>query len=500
MEKRFVSIWFPHLATDWHACKQPMLRKVPFVLKTLSQNRMVITAASPLAAAQGIATGMVLADARALFPALRAIDDKPGLTSQLLQRIAEWCIRFTPGAAPDPPNGILLDATGCAHLWGGEEAYLQDITKRLAAKGYTTRIAMAGSIGSAWALARYGNNQLVIEPGKQQQALLPLPVSALRLEGETIVRLHKLGLRQISEVIRMPRLSLRRRFGPFLLQRLQQALGEEEENILPVYPVAPYRERLPCLEPIRTLTGIEIALQRLLETLCNRLQKEGNGLRTAIFRVYLLDGGAQGIEIGTHRPSNNPEHIFALFSLKLSSVAPKEGIELFLLEATKVEEHEAVQESLWQNKSGLLDPQLAELMDRLAGKLGTEAIRRYLPAEHWWPERSFKQAASLQETTTTTWRLDRPRPLQLLYPPERIDVTAPIPDYPPMLFRYKGTMHKIIKADGPERIEQEWWIQDGEHRDYYCVEDEEGRRYWLFRSGHYNEEKTPLWFLHGFFA
>ncbi|HEU4902126.1 MAG TPA: DNA polymerase Y family protein, partial [Flavisolibacter sp.] len=87
-----------------------------------------------------------------------------------------------------------------------------------------------------------------------------------------------------------------------------------------------------------------------------------------------------------------------------------------------------------------------------------------------------------------------------LYPPERIDVTAPIPDYPPMLFRYKGTMHKIIKADGPERIEQEWWIQDGEHRDYYCVEDEEGRRYWLFRSGHYNEEKTPLWFLHGFFA
>lgn len=461
---------------------------------------MVITAASPLAAAQGITTGMVLADARALFPALHAIDDKPGLTSQLLQRIAEWCIRFTPVAAPDHPNGILLDATGCAHLWGGGEAYLQDIAKRLAARGYTTRMAMAGSIGCAWAMARYGRNLLVIEPGKQQQSLLPLPVSSLRLDTETIVRLHKLGLRQIGDLIRMPRTSLRRRFGTPLLQRLQQALDEVEENILPVYPVVPYCERIPCIEPIRTLTGIEIALQRLLAALCIRLQKEGKGLRTAIFRVYLLDGGAQGFEIGTHRPSNNPEHLFHLFSLKLSTIAPKEGIELFLLEVTKVEEQEALQESLWQSRGGLHDPQLAELMDRLAGKLGPGAIRRYLPAEHWWPERSFKLAASLQETTSSDWRIDRPRPLQLLHPPERIDVTAPVPDYPPMLFRYKGTVHKIVKADGPERIEQEWWIRDGEHRDYYCVEDEEGRRYWLFRSGHYNEEKAPLWFLHGFFA
>lgn len=500
MAKRFVSIWFPHLVTDWHACKQPSLKKVAFVVKTLSQNRMIITAVNPLAAMQGISTGLLLADARALIPSLHAIDDKPGLASQLLQRVAEWCIRFTPFAAPDLPNGILLDATGCAHLWGGEEAYLQDITKRLAAKGYTTRVAMAGSIGCAWAMARYGRNQLVVEPGQQQQVLLSLPVSSLRLDADTVVRLHKLGLRQISDLIRIPRPSLRRRFGPLLLQRLQQALGEEDENILPVYPVVPYCERLPCIEPIRALPGIEIALQRLLAALCNRLQKEGKGLRTAIFRVYLVDGGAQGIEIGTHRPSNNPEHLFQLFCLKLSTIAPKEGIELFLLEATKVEEQEVLQESLWQTKSGLQDPQLAELMDRLAGRLGPEAIRRYLPAAHWWPERSFKQVASLKDIAVDEWRLDRLRPLLLLQPPEQIYVTAPIPDYPPMLFRYKGTVHKIVKADGPERIEQEWWIQDGEHRDYYAVEDEEGRRYWLFRSGHYNEEKTPLWFLHGFFA
>jgi len=140
------------------------------------------------------------------------------------------------------------------------------------------------------------------------------------------------------------------------------------------------------------------------------------------------------------------------------------------------------------------------LIDRLAGKIGADAIHRYLPAEHYWPERSFKKSSSLIEQPTTQWKLDAPRPLRLLEAPESIEVTAPIPDYPPMLFRHKGKLHKIVKADGPERIEQEWWIEEGQHRDYYSVEDEEGCRYWLFRSGHYDAEKKPQWFVHGFFA
>lgn len=500
MNRRFVSIWLPHLATNWHARKQPRLQKMAFVLKTLSHNRMIITAASPLAQAQGISTGMLLADAKAVCPSLHVIDDKPGLTTQLLQRMAEWCIRFTPVAAPDPPDGILLEATGCAHLWGGEEAYLQDLEKRLSTRGYTCRSAMADTIGCAWAVARYGNRQQIIAHDQQSQALLSLPVSSLRAEAETVVRLHKLGLRQIGDVIHLPRPALRRRFTPVLLQRLQQALGEVEECLTPVYPPEPYQERLPCVEPILTRTGIEIALQHLLESLCTRLQKEGKGLRTAFFRCYRVDGSAQGIAIGTNRSSHNREHLFHLFSLKLSVLEPKEGIELFLLEATNVENCNPIQEQLWEVKGSLQDPLLAELMDRIVGKLGPDVVHRFLPADRWWPERSFKQAVSLNEEPTTDWKLDRPRPLQVLTPPERIEVTAPIPDYPPMLFQYKNQIHKVVKADGPERIEQEWWVQEGEHRDYYCVEDEEGRRYWLFRSGHYNEERKPQWYLHGYFA
>jgi protein ImuB len=158
-----------------------------------------------------------------------------------------------------------------------------------------------------------------------------------------------------------------------------------------------------------------------------------------------------------------------------------------------------MQESLWNSSDGLDNPELSELLDRLCGKFGAHHIHRYLPDEHYWPERSIKLTSSLNETPATTWKIDRPRPLQLLANPQPIEVTAPIPDYPPMNFRYKGKLHKIIKADGPERIEQEWWIQEGQHRDYYNVEDEIGCRYWLFRSGHYSDESYQ-WFIHGFFA
>jgi protein ImuB len=458
---------------------------------------MVVTAANALAETQGIYSGMVLADARAIIPGLQVLDDKPELIDRLLKRIAEWCIRFTPFAAIDPPDGIILDVTGCSHLWGGDAPYLNDIVNRLKVRGYHVRAAIADTIGTAWAIARFGQS-CIINPGQQTEAILPLPPAALRLEADTIERLHKLGLRQIKDFIGMPRSALRRRFGNHIITRLNQALGLEEEIIQPVQPIEPYHERLPCLEPIVTATGIEIALQRLLEALCHRLQKEEKGLRLASLKCYRVDGKIEQVQIATNSPSQNVKHLFKLFEIKLPTIEPDLGIELFVLEAPKVEDHAPTQQKLWEAMWNLDNVQLSELFDRLAGKVGSNAIRRYLPDEHYWPERSIKQASSLQEQKTTEWRLDRPRPLQLLATPEYIEVTAPVPDYPPMLFRYRGKLHKIKKADGPERIEQEWWIQDGQHRDYYAVEDEEGYRYWLFRLGHY--DANYQWFIHGFFA
>ena len=324
-------------------------------------------------------------------------------------------------------------------------------------------------------------------------------MAALRLETETVQRLNKLGLRQVKDILSMPRSVLRRRFGNHLLMRLDQALDHQEEIIQPVHLIEPYSERLSCLEPIVTATGIEIALQRSLEGLCKRLQQEGKGIRKAVFKGYRIDGNIQSIDIGTNRASSDVHHLFKLFEIKISSIEPSLGIELFILETTKVEDIDPIQEKFWEETCGLENPELIKLLDRLSNKIGDDHIHRFLPVEHYWPERSVKMAASLNEKMTTSWRTDVQRPIHLLQRPEPIWATALIPDHPPMLFRYKNKLHKVKKADGPERIEREWWIEEGQHRDYYAVEDEEGNRYWLFRSGHYTDENYQ-WFIHGFFA
>jgi protein ImuB len=499
MSKRFVSIWFRSLKTDWFTRRQPGLSNIPFVLSSPDHGRMVVTAANAVAQAGSVDTGMVVADARAIITSLQVLDDKPGLSEKLLNRFAEWFIRYTPMVAVDPPDGLILDASGCAHLWGGEQQYLEDIISRLKNFGYDVNVAISSSIGTSWAIARFGRHSYIIDNG-DRTALLPLPAAALRLEADTVDRLNKLGLRQVSQFINMPRTALRRRFGKHLLLRLDQALGIEEEMIQPIQVMEAYREWLPCLDPIVTATGIEIALERLLDAICERLIKEGKGLRNAILKCYRVDGKMEKIEISTNHPSCNSKHLFKLFSIKIDRIEPALGIELFTLEALKVEDAPALQEKLWNHTGGLDNIDLSELLDRIAGKLGNGQVYRFVPDEYYWPERSYKQATSLDEKLQPVWKTERPRPLQILPAPVAIEVTAPIPDYPPMMFRYKGKLHKIIKADGPERIEQEWWIQQGQHRDYYAVEDEEGKRYWLFRSGHYDASRSYQWFMHGFFA
>lgn len=482
------------------ARRRPELKDIPFVLAASERNRMVIKAVSAVAAAQGIACGTVVADARALFPGLEVIDDVPALAGQLLKALGEWCIRYTPIVSVHLPDSLLLDVSGCTHLWGGEAAYLKDIFNRFQQYGYHIRLALADTIGTAWALSHFGSKRAsIVEAGKQLDALSGLPPSALRLEDPTLEKLHKLGFYQLHKFLHMPRKALRRRFGEALLTRIDQALGTVTESLVPLCPLLPYLERLPSLEPIRTATGIEIAVRKLLVALCSRLEREGKGIRKCALKTYRVDGRQQVIEIGTSRASRNAVHLFRLFEDKLKKIAPGLGIELFALEAAVVEDLPASQEAIWHSSGGNEAVVIAELIDRIIGKMGVNSVRRYLPAEHHWPEYSVKAAGSLEEQPATEWPAELPRPLHLLTVPEQIQVTVRIPDYPPMLFVYQDKLHRIKKADGPERIEQEWWHQKGLYRDYYCVEDEQGGRYWLFRLGHY-DDTDPKWFIHGFFA
>lgn len=498
---RYLSIWFPYLITDRAAILRPQLKATSFVVAAPERGRTIIGAASPIAIKKGITPGMAVADARAIVPELKVFQYKEGIERKLLTAQAEWCLRFTPVTAVDLPDGILLDISGCPHLWGGEQSYLADIVNKLKNLGFTVKAAIADTIGAAWAVARYGKGSGIVPPGRQLDAIKPLPPAALRIDDLIRERLQKLGFYRIGNFVAMPRTVLRRRFGQALLDRIDQALGQAIEVPEPVQPAMLFQKVLPCPEPIKTRTGIDIALNTLLEQLCRQLAGEEKGLRTAVFKSYCMDGSIQQITIGTHRPARNVAHLLKLFDQKIETIRPGLGIEQFSLEAPVVEDLSAEQESIWKISGGISGNNvLSDLMDRIAGRVGEGAISRYLPAEHYWPERSFRTASSLFEKPDTDWRGGFPRPVLLLPVPERIEVTVPIPDYPPMLFVYKGHVHKIKKADGPERIEREWWTDKGLQRDYYCAEDETGARYWLFRTGHYAGGQRPEWFIHGFFA
>ena len=500
MNQRFVAIWFLHLKTDWMIRQNPPLKNIPFVMAAPAHGRMMITEASTMAKAKGICNGMVVSDARIILPGIQVIDDTKDVGARLIKKLSLWCARYSPAVAIDNPDGLLLDVSGCAHLWGTERDYLKDIIHKLKAFGYHIRAAIADTIGAAWAIARYGKTTAIIKQDDHGTAMSGLPPAALRLPVDITERLHKLGFYTIGSFMHIPRSMLRRRFGNPLLQRLDEALGHIEEALLPVIPVTPYQERLPCLEPITTKTGIEIALENLIVLLCKRLRKESKGLRKASFKGYRIDNKTEQINIVTNHPSNNPQHLFKLFELKIGTIEPALGIELFLLEALQIEDVVPVQETFWTANNSMESKETAELLDSLQSKFGNNIIHRYLPAEHHLPERSTRQADALKDKPAIPWRTDKIRPIQLFKQPIEIRVTAPIPDYPPMNFRYKGKLHTIKKADACERIEAEWWMDDGLHRDYYGVEDEEGRRFWIFRLGHYDEEKKPQWFIHGFFA
>ena len=495
-----MSIWFSTLLTDWIRIKRPALSHLPLVFSDKAGNRMVITAVSKEAALLGIHLGMPLADARAIVPNLEVIENQHHKTGKLLAALGGWCIRYTPLVGLEEDQGLILDISGCAHLWGGEREYLREIVNRLRGLGYHVRAAISDTMGTAWAISRYGKISPIIKSGEELNALLHLPPMALRISPMASQKLIKLGLKTIGSFISMPRSVLRRRIGEDSMERIEQVLGQKEEHFSPITVPEVYSERLASMEPISTRKGIEIAIEKLLSRLCSSLQKDGMGLRSALLQSYRIDGKVIKTGIGTNSPSINMSHLFKLFSLKIDQIEPKMGIELFTMDAVRFDQLDPGQESLWMAENGTGGQKVTELLDRLAGKLGAQAIQRYLPQPHHWPERSIKKVDSLTEPLSLPWRTDRLRPVQLLKVPEPVQVSAPIPDYPPMLFRYQGITHQVKKADGPERIEREWWLEKGEHRDYYQLEDADGKRYWLFRSGHYSSEKASQWFIHGFFA
>jgi protein ImuB len=446
---------------------------------------------------------MKLAQAQAMVPGLLVMPADPAGDEAALVRIAAWCLRYAPLTAADPPAGVWIDASGAAHLHGGEAAMLSHMLARLQADGFAARAAMADTPGAAWALARYGGQvSLIVPQGEGARVLSALPVAALRLSEAILTGLRRLGFERIGQLEAAPRAPLARRFGAALLTRLDQAFGRCFEPITPIPPPASLACRAAFAEPIGTAEAFSAVIGQLTTQLCETLEQAGLGALRLDLRFELVDGSAQTISIGTARPSRQAAHLARLLDERLEQVDPGAGVEAMGLRASLVDPLSPHQVDLRQDDHRA---DLATLVDRLSNRLGGGRVYRLAPVESDVPERSVRPLAALAPACGATWPEALPRPVRLFRPPQLIEAMALLPDHPPVAFIWRRVRHRVRHADGPERIYGEWEKRDCELwavRDYFHVEDETGRRFWLYRSGNGTDPSTGdlRWFLHGLFS
>jgi protein ImuB len=487
---------------------------VPFATVIGAAGRLLLAAVDAAAAVAGLAPGMPLADALSFVPGLVTRPAEPEADHAALLRLAEWCGRYSPWTAPDGDAGVKIDISGCAHLWGGEAELAADLSRRLARQGIAHRIAVADTLGAAWALAHFGTGDgAVMIPAQIRETLAPLPVEALRLDPATVQGLRRVGLRHIGELFPMPRASLARRFGETVARRLDQLDGALPEPLSPLGEAPTRRVRLSFAEPIADPDSLATATERLAGDLTAWLAREGVGARRLDLGFHRVDGRVERIRLGTARPSRDPAHLAKLLTARLDTIDPGLGVEDMILAAYVVEELGAEQAGFDSDVARGAD--LALLVDQLAAQLEPDALVRVEPRESHLPERASVAVPiageSNEKPKVVPGRIEEgyrklPRPVRLFQPPEPVEAFWMVPDDPPFHFSWRRQRHRITQADGPERVAEEWWQPGGDAerddaiRDYYRVEDEEGRRFWLFRAGLPGYDRPPRWYVHGVFA
>jgi protein ImuB len=479
--------------------------ETPLVLIGRDGRRQVVLAADAAGLRAGLRVGMPAAEAQALVPGLIVKNAEPMGDTEALDRLAlAALLRYAPIVAADPPDGLVIDATGAAHLHGGEDIMLGAMVGRLAASDTTTRAAIADSWGAAHAFARYVARPTIVVPaGESATAILDLPIGALRLPNDILDGLRVLGFDRIGELAAKPRAPLALRFGPELGRRLDQAMGRLSEPIVPLRPPDLIEVRRVFGEPIGAAETIARYTGKLVGQLCAVLEIKGLGARRLDLLLHRVDNRIEAIRVGTALPVRDIKRLTRLLCDKIETVDPGFGIEIMSLAATLAEPL-----PLKQTSSALTDEPAADvsgLIDTLANRIGERRLYRFAPVASDVPERSVQRIAPSAPNIGKAWPDNWPRPSRLLPIPEVIEAVALLPDHPPVTFTWRGTRRRVKRADGPERVFGEWWRRDAELiavRDYFQVEDEAGERFWIYRAGDGEDSATGShrWFMHGIYG
>ena len=510
--RRYLAVWFPWLPSDRLRRQEqkgdgPPDEALPVVLIEKVKGALRLAAVDPAAARAGLAPGLALADARARTPALRTVAHRPDADDALLMRVLEDFGRFTPMIALDPPHGLMLDVTGCAHLFGGETGLMRTVQTRAGRAGLQSRCALAATPQVARALTRFGPGGIFSE-GDDRAAARRLPVAALELSDKEEQALRRAGLKRLADLDDRPRAPLAARFGADFPARLARILGDEDVRITPHRPPAPVVVDRVFFEPVSAPEDIERVLSDLLIEAMDRLDQTGLGGRAFEAGFYRVDGEVRRLVVRTGRPTRDAPATLRLFRERMAALSnpldPGFGFDQMRMSVPWTQILTPTQQGLERETPG--EEAFSRLIDRLTARLGPEAVLRFESCASHIPERAARLVPASARPGDQAWPdldPDDPplRPLQMFDPPQPVETLAEVPDGYPLKFRWRRVLHEVTRAEGPERIGGEWWrAPDQRTRDYYRVEDREGRRFWLFRQGLYGETPEPRWFIHGLFA
>ena len=518
--RRILSLWLPRLPID--RIKRRLSQGEPDrprIVVRKENNALVISALNDAAARLGLETGTPLANARAVCPDIAVFDADETADAQTLNDIADWCDRFTPLVALDPPYGLFLDITGCAHLFGGETALMKQLCGALTRQGFIVSAAIAGTPVCARALTRHVHGRIVADGG-EAEAVAPLPMFTLGADEAITRGLRRAGLKTIGDVAVRGRHEIAARFGTAFTALLEQALGQGDAPINPRKPPPDYIVEKRFAEPIATDGVIAMTLTSLARTLIAAMEKQGKGARRLEASFFRTDGAVRIIAVETGHPVTRGDIIDRLFRDRLDALAdpldPGFGFDLVRLSAVRTDLVVQAQRDLDSNVHD--NDEVAALIDRIVARIGTHRVVTHLPQDTHIPERAVLPvsaqhhlaAAMLAEWPARTESEPPLRPLRLFERPEPIDVAlVEVPDKPPRYFTWRRAAHTVVRVEGPERIAMEWWRtqEPMPTRDYFRVEDETGLRFWLYRDGLYDEvvdeggtAAPPKWFVHGLFA
>lgn len=510
--RRILSIWLPALAMDrWRLAQvKPVAQTAePFVLIADTAHGPRIQATNRAAYNEGARKGMMLADARTLCPAIATAPSDPTGDLAFLEQLAVWAQRWGPWSALDAPDGLLVDVTAVPHLFGGEMRLISDVAQAFARRRLTVRCAIAPTAGAAWALAHHGDGGSVVGGGEDaiERALADLPVAALRLDQDVILVLRRLGLKRLGDIATIGRDAIQRRFrnrkspaaNPLI--RLDQLLGRVPEPLLPVIPQTIPLVQRRLLEPIRHRALLDQVVVDLAQDMARVLEGQAQGARRLEMGLWRVDGEVVMRRLEMAAATRDPVHIVRLFAARLDDIDAGFGIEMLRLRASWAEPLALAQDDI-ETAAQVQGTSLAACIDRLTVRLGARAIARPVPFASHIPERAQRWQPPLEPEPASQGILRfHSRPLKILDKPEMIAVLYATPDGYPQRFRWRNRVHDVSRVEGPERIAPEWWRERGSARlrDYYRIEDGEGRRYWIYRRGLIGDGRggMPDWYMHG---